>query len=348
MFMKHIVLIPAYCPSGKLTELVRDADEAGLQCLIINDGSGKDYDSVFNELAGHAVILHHEQNRGKGAALKTGMRWISEHEPDSIVICADADGQHLIEDIRRCAEAAEREPEHFILGVRSFEKKNMPARSWYGNKITETVFRLTSGVHIRDTQSGLRAFHAGMIPMLAEAYGERYEYEMNQLLVCARKGIQMIQIPIETVYEGNNEGSHFHVIRDSVRIYSEILKFSLSSLASFVLDTAMFAVLNMLFSFSTGMAAANILARICSASFNYEVNRSAVFRDSSKRSSSFLRYVMLAGVILILNTCLLYGLNAAGLSALPAKIMTEMILFIFSYIAQNRYVFNHSQRKAEI
>lgn len=346
--MKHIVLIPAYCPSGKLTELVRDADEAGLQCLIINDGSGKDYDSVFNELAGHAVILHHEQNRGKGAALKTGMRWISEHEPDSIVICADADGQHLIEDIRRCAEAAEREPEHFILGVRSFEKKNMPARSWYGNKITETVFRLTSGVHIRDTQSGLRAFHAGMIPMLAEAYGERYEYEMNQLLFCTRTGIDMVEIPITTVYEGNNEVSHFHVFRDSFRIYAQILKFSLSSLLSFVIDVVLFGILNPLFAFEGGIAAANVIARVFSASFNYEVNRSAVFNDHTGRRQSFLRYFILAAFILLCNTCILYLLSRAGIKALYAKLMTEACLFVFSFIIQNRYVFNNSQRKAEI
>ena len=80
-------------------------------------------------------MLHHDVNQGKGAALKTGMKRIMENEPDSIVICADADGQHLPADIIRCAQAAEREPDHFILGVRSFEKNRMPARSWYGSEL---------------------------------------------------------------------------------------------------------------------------------------------------------------------------------------------------------------------
>lgn len=344
--MKHIVLIPAYCPSGKLTELVRDADEAGLQCLIINDGSGKDYDSVFNELAGHAVILHHEQNRGKGAALKTGMRWISEHEPDSIVICADADGQHLIEDIRRCAEAAEREPEHFILGVRSFEKKNMPARSLYGNKITETVFRLTSGVHIRDTQSGLRAFHAGMIPMLAEAYGERYEYEMNQLLLLARNHVTIDQIDIRAVYEGNNECSHFHPVRDSFLIYRQILLFAFSSFAGFLLDAELFYILIHLFRGSTAVLKANITARIFSALFNYEFNRSAVFAEKESRTASLPRYALLAVMILAANSTILWILTGyVHMAAMPAKILTEVFLFVFSWIIQNRFVF---ARKEEV
>lgn len=341
-------LIPSYCPTETLIQLVKELNECNVQCVCVNDGSREEFNQIFEKLPEGTILLKHETNRGKGAALKTGMKYIFENMDYDIVVTCDSDGQHLCADILRCAREASMNQNCLVLGVRDFAREDVPFRSRYGNQLTEKIFAFSTGVRIKDTQTGLRAFHVSLIPEFLEIKGDRYEYEMNQLLVCARKGIQMIQIPIETVYEGNNEGSHFHVIRDSVRIYSEILKFSLSSLASFVLDTALFAVLNMLFSFSGGMAAANILARICSASFNYEVNRSAVFRDSSKRSSSFLRYVMLAGVILILNTCLLYGLNAAGLSALPAKIMTEMILFIFSYIAQNRYVFNHSQRKAEI
>lgn len=338
--MKHIVLIPAYCPSVKLTELVRDADEAGLQCLIVDDGSGTGYDSVFDELAGYAVILHHDQNRGKGAALKTGMHWISEHEPDSIVICADADGQHLIEDIRRCAEAAEREPEHFILGVRSFEKKNMPARSWYGNKITETVFRLTTGVHIRDTQSGLRAFHAGMIPLLEEAYGERYEYEMNQLLLLTRNHVTIDEIGIQAVYEGNNGCSHFHPIRDSFLIYRQILLFAFSSFAGFLLDAELFYILIHLFKGSTAVLKANIIARIFSALFNYEFNRSAVFKEKGNRNASLPRYALLAVLILAANSMILWILTRyVHMAAMPAKILTEVFLSVFSWIIQNRFVF---------
>lgn len=338
--MKHIVLIPAYCPSPKLADLTGEIRAAGMECLIVNDGSPAEYAERFRELSENAEVLHHDVNRGKGAALKTGMKRIMENEPDSIVICADADGQHLPADIIRCAQAAEREPDHFILGVRSFEKNRMPARSWYGNKITETVFRLTSGVHIRDTQSGLRAFHAGMIPMLLEAYGERYEYEMNQLLLLAGNHVTIEQVDIQAVYEGNNECSHFHPIRDSFLIYRQILLFAFSSFAGFLLDTELFWIFAHLFTGRSAVLKANIAARIFSALFNYEFNRRAVFEDKGSRTASLLRYALLAVTLLAADTAVLWILiQHLHLAALPAKILTEITLFIFSWIIQNRFVF---------
>ncbi len=345
--MKHIVLIPAYCPSPKLADLTGEIRAAGMECLIVDDGSPAEYAAAFSELSDIAEVLHHDVNRGKGAALKTGMKWIMENEPDSIVICADADGQHLPADIIRCGEAAEKEPDHFVLGVRTFEKENMPARSWYGNRITETVFRLTSGVHVRDTQSGLRAFHAGMIPLLLDVYGERYEYEMNQLLMLARNHVTIDQVDISAVYEGNNECSHFHPIRDSFRIYRQILLFAFSSFAGFLLDAELFYILMHLFRGSTAVLKANITARIFSALFNYEFNRSAVFAEKDSRYASLPRYALLAAAILAANSTILWILTKhLHMAALPAKILTETMLFVFSWIVQNRFVFAGKKKEA--
>lgn len=347
VFIKHIVLIPAYCPSTKQTDLVKEIRAAGPECLIVNDGSPKEYAEIFNTLSSDAAVLHHDANRGKGAALKTGMKWIRENEPDSIVICADADGQHLPSDMIRCLEAAEKEPDYFVLGVRAFDKNQMPARSWYGNKITEAVFRLTSGVHIRDTQSGLRAFHAGMIPLLMNIYGERYEYEMNQLLMLTRNHVPIDQIEIRAVYEGNNECSHFHPIRDSFRIYRQILLFAFSSFAGFLLDVGLFYILMHLFHGRTAVLKANVIARIFSALFNYEFNRNAVFAEKDSRYASLPHYALLAVTILAANSMILWILTGyLHMAAMPAKVLTETMLFVFSWIIQNRFVFAGKNKEA--
>ena len=209
-----------------------------------------------------------------------------------------------------------------------------------GNRITEAVFRLSTGCHIRDTQTGLRAFHSSLIPEMLNVEGERYEYEMNQLLYSVQADIPFEQVPIETVYSGNNEGSHFNTIRDSILIYKRLLKFTLSSVSSFIVDYIMFAFFSLFFTGASGAVTSNILARLISAGFNYEVNRNLVFEDSSKRIKSLPRYILLALTVLVLNTSILYLLTtAAGTPVLLAKVITEACMFMFSWAMQKTFVF---------
>lgn len=74
--------------------------------------------------------------------------------------------------------------------------------------------------------------------------GERYEYEMNVLLFLAKEGIDIDEVPINTIYQDReNSTSHFRAVWDSIRIYKDLLKFTLSSFSSFVLDYLLFAFL---------------------------------------------------------------------------------------------------------
>ncbi len=338
--MNITALIPAYCPRETLLSLVNELEEHHVRCVVVNDGSPAEYDEIFAQLPSSTALIEQRPNMGKGAALKTGMRQIVE---ECIVVTADADGQHLVKDILRTAAEAEKHPDALVLGVRTFEKDEVPFRSYWGNRITEMVFRFLTGVHVPDTQTGLRAFHCRMIPLLAASEGDRYEYEMNQLLDCIQRHTELRQVRIAAVYEGNNEGSHFHPFRDSWRIYSQILKFSLASVSSFLLDWGLFALFSSAFAGTYRLAAANILARGISASFNYEVNRKAVFRDETGRRNSLLKYAALAGGILLCNTVILYILTGIGIPAVPAKILTEILLFSVSWTIQKRVVFSHGK-----
>lgn len=101
----------------------------------------------------------------------------------------------------------------------------MPARSRFGNAVSRLSYTLVTGLRIHDTQSGLRAFTADLIPELLTISGERYEYEMNVLLRCANRQIPIRELKIETIYWNNNAGSHFHPLRDSCLVYRELLAF---------------------------------------------------------------------------------------------------------------------------
>jgi glycosyltransferase involved in cell wall biosynthesis len=286
-------------------------------------------------------VLHHGHNQGKGAAIKTALLFISKNLDDCNVIgIMDADGQHLPEDMEKLVAKVNKRPDSLILGVRNIDR-NMPIKSRLGNKITRLVFRILSGVKITDTQTGLRAFPRSMLNKLLAVEGTRYEYETNVLFFCVKKEIPIVEVPIETIYhDETNSCSHFHAVRDSFRIYKDILKFLISSLSSFVLDFIMFCILTLLFpGGAIGVTLANVFARIISGAYNYCVNCRFVFHLGAKPQSAF-QYLGLAVLVLIFNSILLQLYNTVSfVTVFEAKIFTEMTLFFVSFIIQRRLIF---------
>ena len=167
---------------------------------------------------------------------------------------------------------------------------------------------------------------------------------MNVLLDCSRQKVPLREVPIETVYIDDNASSHFDALRDSVRIYKEILKFSLSSLTAFAVDYLLFALLS---SFA-GEWLANILARVVSAAVNFTINRRMVFCSDKPLLRSALQYALLAAVILAGNTLLLTLLvEKAGMPGLLAKLLVELVFFLLSWTVQRCLIFRRRAKTAE-
>lgn len=192
-----MAIIPAYNPDGMLLRLVQELRVQGIyNIIVVNDGSEDKTLTIFRELEGKAIILTHKINKGKGAAIKTALRYIDINNLNVRgIVLLDADGQHLPEDAARLLKEVKRREQGLILGVRQL-KDSTSLKSLIGNTVTKYVFRLISGRWLSDTQTGLRAFKKSMIPVLLKINGERYEYEMNMLLTCVKKGIDITEIPV--------------------------------------------------------------------------------------------------------------------------------------------------------
>jgi glycosyltransferase involved in cell wall biosynthesis len=295
------ILIPAYEPNIRLINLINDLiDSCDYDIVVVDDGSGQEYKYIFDTVSSlGCTVLTHEKNRGKGAALKTGFRYIQETKESTGVVTADCDGQHLPKDIIKIAEAVKDYKKALVLGTRRFVGK-VPFRSRFGNSVTRTIFSFVSGAKVYDTQTGLRGFSMEMLPWLCEIPGERFEYEMNMLLEAVPAGYSFYEIDIDTVYLEQNKSSHFRFLKDSISVYLPIIKFSMSSLTSAVLDLLLLVIFQL---FTSNLFLSVVGARVCSAVFNYTVNRYYVFskfKDASiKRSLS--RYTMLAIVVMLAN-----------------------------------------------
>ena len=340
--IKMTVLIPAYEPTLSLLKLIIELKEkTAYRILVVDDGSGESYRQLFEkaETLG-CTVLRHEKNLGKGAALKTGfLRLLLDAEPDDVV-CADSDGQHCAEDIVRVALAVDSGRPEMILGVREFTGK-VPFKSRAGNAITAFILTLATGVALRDTQTGLRAYPGRMLGWLRSVEGDRFEYELNLLLAAKKANIDIRQVTIATIYDNNNKGTHFRPVRDSVRVLAPILKFGGASLASGLLD---FFLLFLFQSLGGSLFTSVVSARIISAVFNYTFNKRLVFKAGKGHNlSAAPKYFGLAAGILVLNYGVIYLLTTVlGVPGIPAKLLTELILFAISYTVQRLFVFRKS------
>ncbi len=343
------IIIPSLNPDEKLVGTVTELYDAGFDdIVIIDDGSDEAHKAFFPDLSEfpYCTLIHHDVNKGKGAALKTAFGYVIKHRDyQNGVVTVDADGQHLAKDVIACAKQMA-ETGTVVLGCRNFSEPHVPKRSRFGNKTTSFVFKTLCGFKISDTQTGLRAIPNKFLPSFLEVKGDRYEYETNMLLEFKKQGIPYSEQPISTVYLNENKGSHFRPIRDSLRVYKFILYFVMSSLISTVVDIVLFyIVLKFLFGdLIQGKLLATILARVCSATVNFTINRKTVFSSKAGVFKTLVKYIALAIPILLTSA---YSITAISwllhiqneLIITLVKIVIDALLFMVSFRIQQNWVF---------
>ena len=343
------VILPSLNPTEKFDRVVDGLIAAGFRdILIIDDGSREDRSPHFDRAAAlpQCTVLTHPVNRGKGAALKTAFAWLGEHRPQSGgAVTIDGDGQHLAPDILRCAAAIQEGT--LVLGCRDFSGEEVPKKSRMGNRITSAVFRLLCGIRLSDTQTGLRGVPPSLFRAMTEIAGDRYDYETNMLLELNRQGVQLREVPIETVYEDGNSESHFRPFVDSVRIYRFILLYALSSLAGAAADLAVFYLLRRLLDGLPefwAVAWSTVGARAVSSFLNFNLNNRMVFHGKDAYFKTLIRYYALCVPLMLASAGLVYlfshlaGTGASFLTTL-LKLCVDTLLFFLSFRIQQRWVF---------
>jgi glycosyltransferase involved in cell wall biosynthesis len=339
------VLIPAYNPDESLWKVVDGLIRLNFNdIIIVNDGSKPECDPIFERLEKmeQCHIVRHAVNSGKGRALKTGLNYFYLDFPNSHgVVTADADGQHQPEDILRVAKALTENPDKLVLGVRKLGRE-VPFRSLFGNVLTRFVFAALVGKKISDTQSGLRGLPRALVPQLLKVKGERYEYEINMLILTKRKAVDIVEIPIDTIYIEDNISSHFNPFFDSMKIYFQLLRFAFSSLIASFFD---FIVFTLTFGLTANIMISLLIGRfIVGSILNYIINRRLVFHSKSGVLSSLLKYYL---ALVVMSFISYLSINIAmaelGIKVIAAKIVVETLLFGFSFLIQREFVFGSSE-----
>ena len=212
--LKAAAIIPAYREEKHIGDVVRRTRQQLDHVLVVDDGSNDQTAQRARE-AGAEVIVH-SQNRGKGEAIKTGLRhWLDRQFTHVVVL--DADGQHLPEEIDRfiAAAASAAEPS-FFLGNRMNNLTGMPFIRRVVNRYMSRRISLLSAQQIPDTQCGFRMLDRQLIPELLGG-ANRFDYETEMLIIASRNGYRIESVPITTVY--SDEVSNIQPLRDALRFF---------------------------------------------------------------------------------------------------------------------------------
>ncbi len=350
--MNVAAIVPSLNPDEKFLSVISGLADAGFAHIyVVNDGSDDTFSHYFEAAAAYpqCTVLVHEENKGKGRALKTAFaRYLEDNNGCVGVVTLDADGQHSTEDVVMISKELEKTPDMLILGARDFSQAHVPKKSALGNKITRTVFKMVCGIPITDTQTGLRGIPNSYLAPLLDISGERYEFETTMLLEAKRAGVRIREMPISTIYIDNNATSHFRPLVDGMRIYILILKFTFASIASFLVDFGLFALLEyILLAPLPGpqrKLIATVVARVCSAFFNFFVNHRIVFVSKAGMSGSMVRYAILCVVQMLCSYGGVYLLSEwLPLPTMASKLITDCILFFISFFIQRRWVFRATE-----
>lgn len=212
--MKVCVIVPTYNNCKTLKRVLDSVLLYTSNIIIVNDGST---DETLRILANYSqlVQIHFSKNSGKGMALRAGFKKAIELNYN-YAITIDSDGQHFASDIPKFIDFLEKESDALIIGSRNMMQEGVPKKSSFGNKFSNFWFWFETGIRLEDTQSGFRLYPLLHIPK--KYFTNKFEFEIEVIVRSAWKGITVINMPIQVLYDPTERVSHFRPFKDFTRI----------------------------------------------------------------------------------------------------------------------------------
>jgi glycosyltransferase involved in cell wall biosynthesis len=216
---KGCVIIPAYCEAGRIGPVVAGVKAYWPDVIVVDDGSPDDTSRQAGQAG--AMVIRHEVNSGKGAALDTGFRTARERGFD-FVITMDGDGQHSPSDLPVFVSAYRQSGTPVLVGNRMADTRDMPLLRWMTNRAMSWLLSREMGQWVPDTQCGYRLYVLDVVPEVS-AESKRFAAESEVLMDLSHRGVRIGSVPVATIY--GSEKSKIHPVKDTVRFFKMLRQY---------------------------------------------------------------------------------------------------------------------------
>lgn len=302
-----------------------------VQPVVVLDGLGGDAGAL--ERAG-AHVVRHSVPLGIGRCMKSGLNACLLRWPDCPgALLAATEDAFPLEWIKPMIQSMRESPMTLSLGIAPLTA-DTPKRQARDRRWAARLFSLINGTRLSDVRPALRAAPAALMPRLAVAPGEGEDYLLNMVFHARADNMPVKQVELSPYAVGCPLLKPIHWFS----MVWTLVRFLLSSLASFGVDYGVFTLLYLFVSKSVTFC--TVGARIISSFFNYMINRKMVFKSESRGIGTLVRYYALVAALLAVNVLLLKLLSRLlSLPVLICKPIAEVCVYCISYWVQRDVVF---------
>ena len=218
--MLSVACIPAFNVANQIKEVIKKSQKYVDQVIVCDDGSS---DETFtNAESSGALVLKHQKNLGKGAALKTLLKKAKELNAD-IVVTIDGDGQFIPEEIPKLVNPIKENQFDLVIGNRFLDKKEMPSYRKVGNRMLDKFTKLAANLPFEDTQSGFRAYSKNAIDKISFSTNG-FGADSEILIDAANKGLKITEQYVSVIYNTGDKTSTKNPISHSMGVVASIIE----------------------------------------------------------------------------------------------------------------------------
>jgi glycosyltransferase involved in cell wall biosynthesis len=199
--LEIVAVIPAYNEEYTIAKVILRTSRHVDRVIVCDDGSTDMTPSIARTLG--AIVISHGHKQGKGEALKTLFKEVKKLNSD-IIVSLDSDGQHNPDQIPMLTKPIEADQSDVVIGSRYIEGSEMdpPYYRRIGLQIINMLYRQVTGLDVKDTQCGFRAYSRKAFGCLIACNSKGYGIEGEQLLMVAKEGLRIVEVPISVRYNG--------------------------------------------------------------------------------------------------------------------------------------------------
>ena len=206
-FQKLSVIVPVFDERNTVVEIVRRMRvvelPVDLEIVIVDDGSTDGTRDVLRQLADSTVrVINHDANRGKGAAIRTGL----SHVTGDLVLVQDADLEYDPEDWPKLLAPMLRGKARVVYGSRfTGERRNMLFLHWIGNRFLSLVTNVLYNTTLSDMETCYKLFDRSLLDGIT-LRAQRFEFEPEVTAKILRQGVRIYEVPISYTGREFDEG----------------------------------------------------------------------------------------------------------------------------------------------